>query len=135
MYIRYSPTRSFEASADFLDLFDFFKAPKAYKSFEVNIKETATGYQLEAYLPGFNKEDIHINLENTTLSIEAKKEAKQEEAVPKWVRQERTSETLKRSFELDQTIDENRIDAKYDNGVLQVNLVKTVKESKKIVIN
>jgi len=99
----------------------------------VNIHETADAYHLELSAPGRSKEDFKLSLDNgqLTISFEKKAEAPTEEY--KTVRKEFSFRSFKRSFNLDDKIDTNGIQAKYENGVLKLLLPKKeqVKESAK----
>lgn len=90
----------------------------------VNIHETADAYHLELSAPGRSKEDFKIAVDNgqLTISFEKKEETKTEEY--KTVRKEFSFRSFKRSFNLDDKIDSNGIQAKYDNGVLKLLLPK-----------
>lgn len=110
--------------------------PKWNASVPVNIRETENAYELELVAPGFEKADISINVEDNILTIEGKQEAQQvQEGKDKnnWVRREFAKKAFKRSFTLDEKIETADIQAKYENGVLQLNLPKkaTVKPSAK----
>jgi HSP20 family protein len=98
-----------------------------------NIHETTEGFHLELNAPGRNKEDFKINVENgfLTVAFEKKEEGKQEDY--KTVRREFSYKNFKRSFTIDDRIDSDGIQAKYDNGVLKLFLPKKeqVKESTK----
>jgi HSP20 family protein len=95
----------------------------------VNIHETADAYHLELSAPGRTKEDFILSLDNgqLTISFEKKEETRTEEY--KTVRKEFSFRSFKRSFNLDDRIDTNGIQAKYENGVLKLLLPK--KEEKK----
>jgi len=99
----------------------------------VNIHETAEAYHLELSAPGRTKEDFKLSLDNGQLTIgfEKKEETKTEEY--KTIRKEFSFRSFKRSFNLDERIDTNGIQAKYENGVLKLYLPKKaeVKESAK----
>ena len=99
----------------------------------VNITETADAYHLELNAPGRNKEDFNVNIENglLTISYEKKEEAKNEDL--KSVRREFTFKSFKRSFTLDEKVDADNIQAKYENGLLKFHLPKKeqAKEVKK----
>ncbi|MEJ7768383.1 MAG: Hsp20/alpha crystallin family protein [Chitinophagaceae bacterium] len=99
----------------------------------VNIAETADAYHLELSAPGRNKEDFKVNIENGLLTIGfEKKEETKDEAV-KSVRKEFAFQSFKRSFSLDEKIDVDNIQAKYENGLLKFLLPKKeqVKETPK----
>ena len=82
-------------------------------------------YQLEAELPGFNKEDISIDLKNDTLTISASHTDNKDEkdSDGKYIRRERRSSSYQRSFHVEGLKPEDII-AQYRNGVLTVNLPK-----------
>ena len=90
----------------------------------VNIKETESGYQLDVVAPGFEKENFKVNLEKNLLTIEAEMKTQEENTNEKIVRREFKSQSFKRSFTIDETIDTENISAKYVNGVLTLNLTK-----------
>jgi HSP20 family protein len=90
----------------------------------VNIHETADAFHLELNVPGRKKEDFKINVENGLLTISFEK--KDEAAVEgyKTVRREFNYKSFKRSFNLDQQVDADNIQAKYENGLLKLLLPK-----------
>ena len=91
-------------------------------------------------LPGFRKEEIKLNLENGYLTIATEKalEKKQENKKGKVLRQERYSGTMQRSFYVGDSVTEEDIKAKYENGVLSLTIPKKeqqkVSEKKQILI-
>ncbi|GGA86067.1 Hsp20/alpha crystallin family protein [Puia dinghuensis] len=97
----------------------------------VNIHETTEAYHLELSAPGRNKEDFKLSVDNgqLTVSFEKKEETKTEDY--KTIRKEFSFRSFKRSFNLDERVDSNAIQAKYENGVLKLYLPKKeqVKES------
>ena len=96
---------------------------------KTDIKETATAYELDVEMPGFDKEDINIDVENGYMTIRAEKKEKEESGKEehRYVRKER-SVSCQRSYYIGDT-EESDIKAKYDKGVLTVTLPK--KEEKK----
>ena len=107
---------------------DFFK-PVFYGDSAVymatDVKEKENSYELEIEMPGYNKEDISVDFEKGYLTVSAKKDEKQEEG-KKYISRERHS-VCRRSYYVGE-IDENGISAKYENGVLSVELPKRVEE-------
>ena len=99
----------------------------------VNIHETADAYHLELSAPGRSKEDFKLAVDGgqLTVSYEKKEENKTEDY--KTVRKEFSFRGFKRSFTLDDKINSDGIQAKYENGVLKLLLPKKeqVKESTK----
>ena len=90
----------------------------------VNIVETSDAYHLELNAPGRNKEDFQISVDKglLTISYEKKEEAKNEDA--KVVRREFSFQSFKRSFTVDEKINAEAIQAKYENGLLKLLLPK-----------
>lgn len=135
----------FERGNDNLfDVFDdferqFFGRTKAtLPDFRTDIRELDGKYILEAELPGFAKEDIHLDLKDGILTISAQHSENKDEKNEKgtYVRRERRYGSYSRSFDVT-GIDEEGITAAYQNGVLELTLPKTipvVPEARKIAI-
>lgn len=130
---------------DNFDLFDdFFGNDNFIKTkntslMKTDIKETDTKYIIEMDLPGYDKENINIELNNGYLEVRAKQEREEnEEENTKYVRKERFYGECSRSFYVGDDITEEDIDAEFKNGILIVNVPKKleseVKEIKKIEI-
>ena len=109
----------------FNELPAFFKddfGTKAQGFIPVNVKETKDAYQLEVVAPGFEKNDFNINLEKNILSVSAEKKSETENKEEKQTRKEYSFHSFKRSFTSDEKVDAEKIEAKYINGVLTLNL-------------
>lgn len=90
----------------------------------VNITETDAAYRVELSAPGFDKPDFSVQLEGNILTIStAKKEAESNEA-GKVIRKEFSYKGFKRSFTIDEKIDAEHIVARYENGILKLDLPK-----------
>ena len=106
-------------------------------SIPVNVKESATGYQLELVIPGFEKTDFRIDLEKDLLTVSGEKKEGVNEDNEKWVRKEFQTRSFKRTFTIDKNIDTTAIEANYVNGILLVKLPKKTElkpETKQIEI-
>lgn len=90
----------------------------------VNIHETTDGYHVEMSAPGRNKEDFKINVDNNLLTISFEKQEQSETKEFKTIRREFSSKSFKRSFSLDDKVNADAIQAKYENGVLQLFIPK-----------
>ncbi len=93
----------------------------------VNIKETENEYIIDVSAPGYTKDSFKINLENNILTISSEKEKTKEEKNDKelFTRKEFSYHSFSRSFSLpDREIDGEKIEAKYENGILTVSLPK-----------
>lgn len=104
--------------------FDDFFRNTDLAEFKTDVTDEGDHYLLEADLPGFNKEDIHLDLADDTLTIRAERhsnvEKKEKHQV---VRVERSYGSYCRSFDLS-GIEAENIKAKYADGVLQLILPK-----------
>ncbi len=101
-------------------------------SFAVDIKEYDDSYRIVADVPGFDKGDISIGLENNILTISAQKVAEtSEKDEGKFVRRERSSRSFVRSFHLPEHIDEAKVEARLDAGVLDLTLPKSAAAAKR----
>ena len=90
----------------------------------VNITERNDHYHLELYAPGMEKADFTVKLEGNTLTISAGKKEEKTETAEKSIRKEFSYRSFKRSFTVDEKIDAGNINAKYENGILKLDLPK-----------
>lgn len=90
----------------------------------VNIHETKDGYHLELNAPGRKKEDFKIQLEKGILEISFEKKEEKETKDYITIKREFGFESFKRSFTLDSNINTEKIEAKYENGILLIFLPK-----------
>ena len=127
------------------DLFDnFFKDDDFFPTkrdslMKTDIKETDTKYIIEMDLPGFDKQNINLTLNDGYLEISAKQEREENsEDGAKYVRKERFYGECSRSFYVGDDITEEDIDAEFKNGILVINVPKKLeseeKETKQIEI-
>ncbi|HKL74847.1 MAG TPA: Hsp20/alpha crystallin family protein [Halanaerobiales bacterium] len=100
------------------------------KSFKTDVKETDENYIIESELPGLSKEDINIEITDNYLTISAQNEEKFEEEKENYIRRERRTGSFQRVFQID-NVKEDEIDAKYENGILEVTLPKKEKQTPK----
>ena len=112
----------------FRELEDFERsifAPDTLASFRTDIEDEGDKLVLSADLPGFDKKDIHIDVDNDQLVIHAERHSNYEKQEKKngYLRCERSYGSYSRSFSLD-GIDADKIRASYNNGVLTLNLPK-----------
>jgi HSP20 family protein len=91
---------------------------------KVNIKETPDAYLVEMAAPGLKKSDFHIDIDNQVLSIASETKDENEVKEETYTRQEFGYASFKRSFTLPETVDEGKINAKYNDGILTVHLPK-----------
>jgi len=93
----------------------------------LNIKETTDEFEIELAAPGYNKKDFEVTIDNGCLNISAKKEESKDE---NYSRKEFSYSSFERSLQLPDSISDEKIKAKYDNGILKFSLAKK-EEAKK----
>lgn len=130
------PTGTDLQSKRFSDILDeFFNDSLNYHrdSFmpNVDISETEKEFEVAVALPGMKKEDINVNLENGRLTVSGERKFETEEDGKNFHRVESGFGSFNRSFQLPDTIDEESIQAKYENGVLNINIAKSEEKVKK----
>jgi HSP20 family protein len=91
---------------------------------KVNIRETADEYFVEMAVPGMKKSDFKIELNNQNLLISTEKKEEKEETGDNYTRREFGYSSFQRSFSLPESIDEEKIKANYNDGILNVHLPK-----------
>jgi HSP20 family protein len=92
-----------------------------------DVKETDNSYIIHAELPGVQKEDIKLELQDGILTISGEKKHEKKEENEKWHRVERSYGSFQRSMAVPEGVTEENIKATFDNGVLQVEFPKPVK--------
>ncbi|MGM0578085.1 MAG: Hsp20/alpha crystallin family protein [Myxococcota bacterium] len=90
----------------------------------VDISETPEDYVVTAELPGIDKEDIDLSLDNGILTLRGERRDEHEEKSERVHRVERSYGRFVRSFRLPDNVDPDAVRADYDNGVLTVNIGK-----------
>ena len=95
------------------------------EAFRTDIRREEDHYLLEAELPGFQKEDITLDLKEGILTIRAVHKEEAQEKTGEYIRRERRYGAYTRSFDVS-GIDEENISAAYENGVLKLRLPKVM---------
>ena len=93
---------------------------------KTDVKETETGYELDIDLPGFKKDEISAHLEDGYLTISAAKGVDKDEKdnEGRYIRRERYSGSMTRSFYVGNAVTEEDIKAKYEDGILSLSIPK-----------
>lgn len=93
---------------------------------KTDVKETDNGYELDIDLPGFKKDEITAHLENGYLTVSAAKGVDKDEKDKegRYIRRERYSGSMTRSFYVGDSISEEDIKAKYEDGILSLSIPK-----------
>ena len=90
----------------------------------VNIKENERGFEMELAIPGLKKEDVNIEVDENVLTISSELKVENETTEDNFTRKEFSYSSFKRAFTLPETIDEDKINAKHEDGILRLTLPK-----------
>jgi HSP20 family protein len=88
----------------------------------VNITEQKNGYEVSLAAPGLKKEDFKIDVDGNMLTISSEKEERKEENEEKYTRKEYNYSSFSRTFTLPEEITREKIEARYEDGVLKISL-------------
>lgn len=119
------------------DLFDDFEPEiKSISPMKCDIYEKENSYCIEMDMPGFDKKDIDLDIDNGYLTITATKENNIDEENKKYIRKERTYGKYQRQFYMGE-VNEDEIKAEFENGILKVVVPKKeeINTKKKIEID
>jgi HSP20 family protein len=100
---------------------------------KVNIKDTADAFMIEMAIPGFKKSDFNIDLDNEVLSISTETKEENEQKEDNYTRREFGYASFKRTFNLPETVDDEKINANYKEGILSILLPKKEEAKQKPV--
>ena len=107
---------------------------KEYAQFvpAVNLSEEEGKYNVELSAPGFEKNDFKIELNERILTVSGKHQEEKEMKEKTFSRKEFNYGSFQRSFSLPEEINEEAIDAQYENGILKITLPKKAQEKKTV---
>ncbi|MFW5976454.1 MAG: Hsp20/alpha crystallin family protein [Bacillota bacterium] len=107
----------------------------ADRGFKTDIKEDKKNFYIEAELPGLNKKDINLELDNDRLIISATNEEERKDDGENYIRRERRTGTYQRAFQVE-NVKTDEIEAEYKDGILKIVLPKeTPGKTRKRVID
>ena len=127
------PFRSFHREVDRL-FEDFFGVPEATEKGggrrlglvpDVDVAETETGFEVKADLPGVEEKDLQVTVTNGLLTLKGEKRTESEEKDKSYYRAERAYGAFQRSIPLPNDVDQEKIKARFKNGVLTVSLPRS----------
>lgn len=112
-----------------LDIFDEvftdpFFGEKENKIMKTDLKEKDGKYMLEIDVPGYDKEDIKIELQDGYLTVSAEKNEEKEDKHAKYLKRERFSGMCSRSYYVGENVSEEDIKANFKNGILKIEFPK-----------
>jgi HSP20 family protein len=110
--------------SEWLDNRPGFNTPSA------NVKETENKFEIELAVPGFEKSEVKVELNDKVLTISSEREEKNEEKDEKFSRREFKYSSFSRSFRLPENVQESEIKANFKNGVLSIEIPKAIEVKK-----
>ena len=104
----------------------------ANREMKTDVREKEDGYEIDMDLPGFKKDQVELTLENGYLTVTANKgfDKDEKDKQGRMIRQERYAGSMQRSFYVGQNMTEEDVKARFEDGVLHLNLPK--KDAKKV---
>jgi HSP20 family protein len=137
-----NPVSAFEAlNRAFAPIFGGDASPEEHEAAtrswapRVDVMENAEAYQVTAELPGIKKEEVEITLENNVLSLKGERKFEKDVNQDNYHRIERVYGPFARSFTLPTRVAQDRVEAKFDNGLLTITIPKVAEaRPKKIEI-
>nr|MBN2276293.1 Hsp20/alpha crystallin family protein [candidate division Zixibacteria bacterium] len=137
--VRYNPNRLLKNFGGEFDSFfeNFFNAPVFKGNTDcdfmprVDIVENKEAIDLHFELPGMEKDQIKVMVEDGVLTVSGERRQESEEKDKNYIRTERSYGSFSRSFTLSENVDHEHIQAEYKNGILNVSLKKTEKAKPK----
>ncbi len=91
---------------------------------ELDVRENTNAITVEAELPGVDEKDVTVTLANGVLTIKGEKKSEKEEKSDNYYLAERSFGSFERSIRLPDTVDDAKVEAKFDKGVLKVTAAK-----------
>ena len=132
MYMMIVPRRNYDLFDDFFDDPFFTKTDKhPIPMMKTDIREGENNYIIDVDLPGFDKKDIKIDVEDGYLNINASMSSSEdEEEKGKFIRRERYSGECSRSFYVGEDVESEDIKATFKNGILTFEVPKVDEKNK-----
>lgn len=135
--VHWNPTR---ALATFPNLFDSFFLRDTYEDLfpsvwmpAIDVAETDDEYVVKVELPGVNKDDVRITVQENILTVRGEKKRENERKESNFHRVERSYGSFQRSFTLPTTVRADKIDATYKEGLLTITLPKAEEAKPKAI--
>jgi HSP20 family protein len=132
----YFPTTGNTLIDRFLNDSYFDNTTEAVFTPKVDIMESDKAYELHFAVPGFNKDNFELNIDENVLEVSGERKFEEEKSDKKFKSIQTSWGSFKRSFSLPENIAVEKIDAKYNNGILEVVIpkdeTKVIKKSIKV---
>ena len=133
--IKFGPMREFETLHDksqrYFDDFSNFGFNMNENFYpRIDISEDKNNFNVSAEIPGVKKENIKITLQDNILTIEGEKKKETEQKEKNFYRSERMFGSFKRSFTLPEEVDSDSVEAKFEDGMLHIQMKKLIPKVK-----
>lgn len=128
--VKFNPKNNNSLMPGFNDVFNsifndtFFSDRMVARVPAANISESANEFHLELAAPGLKKEDFKLNLERNVLSISVEQRSDDQQEQKNMTKREYSYSSFVRSFTLPESVDENGIQASYNDGILSIDIPK-----------
>ena len=111
---------------DFFDDDGFFSSPflTGRNMPRVNIKDNEKNYEIELAVPGYDKKDFHVSIDDGVLTVSAEHRGEKEKKENNYARKEFECSAFSRSFNLPTDTKEENVDANYEGGILKLRIEK-----------
>lgn len=135
MLVKWQPVRSLFNTGSVFDEFFNESWPARVEGFDphIDVRENDKHFEISAELPGLNKDDFKLSVENNVLTLEGQKKYENEEKKDNYYRSERRYGAFRRQFRLNDSVDASKISADYKNGILKIEVPKTPKAKPKAI--
>jgi HSP20 family protein len=100
-----------------------------------NVFETEADFKIEVLLPGFNKEDVQLNFQNNLLTIKVEKEKDNKKEEFKYSHREFGAFNFEKQYRIPKSVNDEKINAQFENGVLNIVLPKKEEALEKEPVN
>ena len=125
-------TRNFNTFNDLYNSQDLPELNVSSFSPDVNTREGEFAYHIDVDLPGMNKDEINIHIDNNVLSVSGERKTKEETKKDDYYKIESSFGRFERRFTLPNNVDIENIHAESADGVLEITIPKIVEETEKI---
>lgn len=129
---RFSPFQDFDDLLSGVLLRPALAPQRAEQAVKIEVSEDDKSYHVKAEVPGVKKDDIKVSIDGNRVSIATEiKNERDEKNGEKIVHSERYYGKQYRSFTLDQDVDQDKAEAKYNDGILDLTLPKKLRSGTK----
>ena len=101
----------------------------------VDVIEKEDAFELQVALPGLKKEDVELDIADNVLTMKGERKLKNEKEEGKYYSFETQYGVFKRSFKLPKNVDQTKVDASFEDGILKIDLLKIDEQELKTTIN